>query len=99
NLYYNEQAIDDISGNKPAGVYALKFNSLVNAEQQPLNMIYIDWGDTNTQAITGVDHHPDSGNPHVFYHYYSSSPVGKTITIKIWDNWGKTQTITRTITN
>ncbi|MDD2354287.1 MAG: hypothetical protein PHX76_02855, partial [Patescibacteria group bacterium] len=31
NLYYNEQAIDDISGNKPAGVYALKFNSLVNA--------------------------------------------------------------------
>lgn len=99
NLYYNEQAITDISGNKPAGVYALKFNTLVSAEQQPLNMIYIDWGDDNTQAITGVDHHPDSSNPHVFYHYYSTSPIGKTITIKIWDNWGKTKTITKTITN
>mgnify|MGYP001038761795 CR=1 FL=1 len=99
NLYFNEQAINEIDGTPSAGVYALKFNTFVNAEQQPLNMIYIDWGDDNQQAITGADHHPDANNPHVFYHYYDSSPVGKTVTIRAWDNWGKNVTITRTISN
>ena len=90
---------NEIDGTPSAGVYALKFNTFVNAEQQPLNMIYIDWGDDNQQAITGADHHPDANNPHVFYHYYDSSPVGKTVTIRAWDNWGKNVTITRTISN
>jgi len=67
------------------GVYRLEFNSKVDAEQQPLKRISIDWGDGNKQIITGQDQHPT--NPHSFYHYYSFTGY-KAITITIYDNWG-----------
>ena len=69
------------------GVYRLELNSKVDAEQQPLKKIYIDWGDGNQQIITGQDQHPDPTNPHIFYHYYSSTG-GKHIKVTIYDNWG-----------
>lgn len=71
------------------GIYALKFNTRVNPEQQPLRMIYIDWGDGTRQAITGQDHRPDSTSPHVFYHYYAQ-PAKDPIELRAWDNWDLT---------
>ena len=71
------------------GIYSLKFNTRVNPEQQPLRMIYINWGDGNKQAITGQDHRPDANSPHVFYHYYSK-PATSQVEIRIWDNWDMT---------
>src|SRR5680860_64712 len=78
---------------KQSGVYTLKFNTRVNAERQPLNMIYIHWGDDSSQAITGLDHRTDSNNPHVFYHYYSTEELGSSINIRAWDNWGANTSI------
>jgi len=69
------------------GIYALKFNTTVDPEQQPLRMIYIDWGDGNTQAFTGLDYRPNTNNPHVFYHYYSRTINRARMTIRVWDNW------------
>lgn len=71
------------------GLYTLKFNTRVNPEQQPLKMIYINWGDGTKQAITGQDHRPDSTNPHVFYHYYSK-PATEKVELRAWDNWDLT---------
>jgi hypothetical protein len=79
-----------------SGVYSLEFNTKVNPEQQPLRMIYIDWGDgtptatSSRQAITGQDHRPDVNNPHVIYHYYNGVYNPLSVKIKIWDNWDKT---------
>ncbi|QQG52228.1 MAG: hypothetical protein HY931_02690 [Candidatus Falkowbacteria bacterium] len=77
-----------------SGVYSLEFNTTVNPEQQPLKMIYINWGDGSKQAITGQDQRSDSNNPHVFYHYYGlnefKQPYGNLngqIIVNIWDNW------------
>ncbi len=81
---------------KSSGIYSLEFNTTVDPEQQPLKMIYIDWGDggvlPNAQAITGQDHKPDTNNPHVFYHYYDKAygAMSAKIKIKIWDNWDNT---------
>ena len=73
------------------GVYSLEFNTRVNPEQQPLKMIYINWGDDSKQAITGQDQRPDASNPHVFYHYYRADSIifspGAKIIVNIWDNW------------
>ncbi|MFZ4632167.1 MAG: hypothetical protein ACOYL8_03105 [Patescibacteria group bacterium] len=70
------------------GIYSLSFTTSVNAEQLPLKQIHLDWGDGAEQLITGQDSHEEVGNPHVFYHYYSS--VGdKQINIKVRDNWDK----------
>jgi hypothetical protein len=94
NLYLNNKKYSELD-DKPSGIYALKFNTRVDAEQQPLNMIYIDWGDGSSQAITGIDHRPDSDNKHIFYHYYDKSPRNADddkIIIKIWDNWNLTAT-------
>jgi hypothetical protein len=73
-----------------SGVYSLEFNTIVNPEQQPLRMIYIEWGDGNRQAITGQDHRPYTGNPHVIYHYYDKNYGTPNIKIKVWDNWDNT---------
>jgi len=70
-----------------AGVYALKFNTYVDPEQQPLRMIFIDWGDGRTQAFTGQNYRPSPDNPHVFYHYYSGARNNMPIRIRVWDNW------------
>jgi hypothetical protein len=80
-----------------SGVYSLEFTTTVNPEQQPLKMIYINWGDGSKQAITGQDQRTDSSNPHVFYHYYRPDAIGaksgnaassdKNIIVNIWDNW------------
>jgi hypothetical protein len=69
-----------------AGIYVLKFNTNVSPEQQPLRMIYIDWGDGSRQAFTGQDNRQDANNPHAFYHYYSTRQTPE-ITIRAWDNW------------
>ena len=50
-------------------------------------MIYIDWGDEQYQAFTGLDYRPNANNPHVFYHYYSGTRNPARITIRVWDNW------------
>ncbi|MFA6416587.1 MAG: hypothetical protein WCW61_00145 [Patescibacteria group bacterium] len=79
-----------------SGVYSLEFNTIVDPEQQPLKMIYINWGDDSKQAITGQDQRSDSNNPHIFYHYYGPLATGvsvgnqnpnKNIIVNIWDNW------------
>jgi hypothetical protein len=93
NLYYGDtnKSIASSSGwvfTVPSKwVYRLEFNSDVDAEQQPLTRIIIDWGDNKRQTITGEDEHSDVDKPHVFYHYYSSSG-SKAIKITITDNWG-----------
>ncbi len=68
------------------GVYELKFNIRVNPEQQPLKMIYIDWGDGKKQAFTGLDNKSDERSPHKFYHYYTTTK-SSAIMIRAWDNW------------
>lgn len=93
NLYYGDtnKSIASSSGWSfivpSKGVYRLEFTSDIDAEQQPLSKIVIDWGDNKQQTITGEDEHPDSASPHTFFHYYSSSG-SKTIKIRITDNWG-----------
>lgn len=77
------------------GMYVLKFNTKVDREQQPLNMIFIDWGDGEKQAITGQDNREDINSPHVFYHYYAFDQDDYDITIKIWDNWDAQYTVVR----
>lgn len=94
SMYLNNQAYADLGDNKPSGVYSVKFNTIVDPEQQPLNMIYIEWGDGSSQAITGIDHRPTENNPHIFYHYYNNTPSGN-LKIKIWDNWNRTAEINR----
>lgn len=79
--------------NYGSGVYALSFNTTVDKDRQPLNMIHIDWGDESSQAITGVDHKPQPGISsdsmiHKFNHYYVNKTGTVNITIQIWDNWG-----------
>jgi len=88
---YNNQIIAT-SGNfiiPKKGVYSLEFNTIIDAEQEPLKDIYIAWGTGETeQVITGQDSRPDPSNPHIFYHYYKKTgPNG--IMINIRDNWGK----------
>lgn len=91
NLYFGDTAASIASTSgwtfnlSKTGVYRLEFNSRVDAEQQPLKRISIDWGDDNKQVITGQDQHPT--NPHSFYHYYSSTGL-KPLKITIYDNWG-----------
>lgn len=75
------------STERVSGVYALQFNTTIDPDSQPLNMIHIDWGDGDQQAITGTDHRPDVNNQHTFYHYYSKADLGKKIIIQVWDNW------------
>ena len=81
----SDTAITNFAVTEP-GVYELRFNIRVNPEQQPLKMIYIDWGDGSRQAFTGHDNRPDANSPHVFYHYYTSGKSSPII-IRAWDNW------------
>ncbi|MDP2944689.1 MAG: hypothetical protein Q8N57_03970 [bacterium] len=91
NLYFGDTTVSLASTTgwtfnlNKTGVYRLEFNSRVDAEQQPLKRISIDWGDDNKQVITGQDQHPT--NPHVFYHYYNSTGL-KPLKITVYDNWG-----------
>lgn len=71
-----------------AGTHRLDFYSSVNANQQPLREIFIDWGDGFKQVITGQDSR-ESGQAHSFYHYYSNSRNSVVIKIKVYDNWNK----------
>ncbi len=86
---YVKPSIGNVSGsNDKQGIYKLQFTTYVDPEQQPLEEIYIDWGDGFTQTITGQDNRPSIDNPHIFYHYYRQKASGQII-IKIRDNWGK----------
>ncbi|MCX6796399.1 MAG: hypothetical protein NTW06_02780, partial [Candidatus Falkowbacteria bacterium] len=52
----------------------LTFNSQVDAEQQPLEYVDIDWGDGDTHTeITGANlrDRPDETDPHSFYNVYN----------------------------
>jgi len=69
-----------------AGVYRFSFTSTIDKEQQPLKLIYIDWGDGNQQVISGQDSHSDPANPHSIYHFYKKGDMVK-ISIAIYDNW------------
>ena len=72
------------------GYYTLKFNSFVDAEQQPMKEIRIKWGDGNMDIISNQDNHPST--PHIISHNYgySSGVVAKEkqIKIRMIDNWG-----------
>ncbi|MEI6529545.1 MAG: hypothetical protein WCN88_04075 [Candidatus Falkowbacteria bacterium] len=88
---YNNQVIATTSSFfiPKKGVYSLEFNTIIDAEQQPLKDIYIKWGaNESDQLITGQDSRPNQDSPHVFYHYYKNTG-NNTITIKIHDNWDK----------
>ncbi len=90
NLYYNDSKTTLTSNNtydvKQKGIYRLEFTSKVDPEQEPLKQISIKWGDGYEQIVTNQDDHPNSGDPHVFYHYYGQ--IGpKNIIITITDNW------------
>ena len=87
NMKLNGQAINSSSISSP-GIYALTFNTTIDAEQQPLKDIIIDWGDGSFQSLVNQDHHPFSASPHLVYHYYKQSTTTATIKIKISDNWG-----------
>ena len=51
----------------------LTFNSDVDAEQLPLVMYALDWGDNEWTVVTGVEmrDRPNLDNPHSLYHLYS----------------------------
>ncbi|MFZ4648263.1 MAG: hypothetical protein ACOYMB_01355 [Patescibacteria group bacterium] len=74
------------------GYYTLKFNSIVDKEQQPLGNIIINWGDDQVSVINTQDNHPAANAPHAISHNYSySAGAGATkreIKIKVTDNWG-----------
>ena len=79
------QELDNMN-NLRAGSYRLEFYTSVNVDHQPLKSIYIDWGDGFRQSVTGIDA-KSSGDPHVFYHYYSSNKLNNIIKITAYDNW------------
>ena len=72
------------------GYYTLKFNSFIDAEQQPMKEMRIDWGDGNVDIISNQDNHPST--PHVISHNYNynvgTTDVSRQIGIKVTDNWG-----------
>ncbi len=69
-----------------AGLYQLSFNIKIDEEQQPLNQIIIDWGDS-IQVVTGVDNKTEASDPHVFYHFYLKNASINNLSIKVIDNW------------
>jgi hypothetical protein len=77
-----------ITGNyvniEEAGLYQLSFNTIINAEQQPMKQIAIDWGD-GIQVITNMDNKPEDGTPHKFYHFYLKGL--NRLEVRITDNW------------
>lgn len=68
-----------------AGLYQLSFNAVIDAEQQPMKQIVIDWGD-GVQVITNLDNKPENSTPHKFYHFYLKG--ARHVEIKVFDNWG-----------
>jgi hypothetical protein len=74
------------------GYYTLKFNTIVDKNQQPLGDIEINWGDGQIDLINTQDNHPNLESPHAISHNYSYSAgaqaTSRKIKIKITDNWG-----------
>ena len=72
------------------GYYTLKFNSFIDAQQQPMKQMKIDWGDGKVDLISNQDNHPSV--PHVISHNYNYSAgtgaVSRKIKIEVTDNWG-----------
>jgi hypothetical protein len=72
------------------GYYTLKFNSFIDAQQQPMKQMKIDWGDGKVDIISNQDNHPSV--PHVISHNYNYSAgtnaVNRKIKIEVTDNWG-----------
>jgi len=75
----------EVTAVSPNTLYRLEFNTEVDAEQQPLREIVINWGDGSTQIIPDQDHRPQ--NTHVFYHLYVQPKLAH-LKVKITDNWG-----------
>lgn len=69
------------------GIYKLSFTTTIDKEQQPLRDLIIDWGDGSQQNLVNQNNRPNDSDPHVLYHYYTSSQT-ITIKIKVTDNWG-----------
>ncbi len=69
-----------------SGVYQLSFNTKVDEEQQPLRQIIINWGD-GSQVITGVDHKPETSDPHTVSHFYLEGDYND-FNVSVFDNWG-----------
>ncbi len=55
------------------GFAHLAFNTKVDADQLPMVMLAVDWGDNETTTITGVEmrDRPNANTPHSLYHLYS----------------------------
>lgn len=70
------------------GIYKLSFTTTIDKEQQPLRNLIIDWGDGSQQNLVNQNNRPNDSDPHVLYHYYTSSSASITIKIKVTDNWG-----------
>lgn len=87
----------EVNGNKlngdvsiPGGgmIAALSFNTKIDADQQPLSYILVDWGDGSLQNLVNIDSQPDASSPHRIYHYYKGDIASARIRIKVVDNWG-----------
>ncbi len=55
------------------GFVNLAFNSLVDSQQLPLVMYFINWGDNENMLVSGVEmrDRSNANNPHLVYHLYS----------------------------
>jgi hypothetical protein len=87
-----------ITFNKPVVSVNLSFNSRINASQQPLKRVQIDWGDGTTpydRRGNFLDR-IDVTAPHQFTHRYSCQATASNecrtnnAIITLTDNWGAT---------
>jgi hypothetical protein len=88
HLYYGDSKLEFKAGSvQQTGLYRLEFNTKLDAEQEPVKEIDINWGDGHTQTVTDQDDRSLITAPHVFYHWYSAQTA--TIpAITLTDNWG-----------
>jgi len=51
----------------------LTFNSILDSQQMPLTMYTVNWGDGNSDTVSGIEMLPKTGadNPHSLYYLYS----------------------------
>lgn len=72
-----------------SGNIGLQFNTDADAEQQPLSLITVDWGDTQQPIPYRFAPRNSAQSPHVLSHAYAGATT-KTyhIRIQVKDNWG-----------
>jgi len=55
------------------GLINLSFNSILDSQQMPLVMYTVNWGDNNSDTVSGIEILPrmSTSSPHVLYYSYS----------------------------